>query len=157
VRLLKRTLLLLFASAFVVAPDVIAQTDADVAKYELDMDKIRRMMKGAKALMTAAQKDPALGEAMESMASEESFQGHVAQLEKNPRLKAALVSAGTTPREYVMTTFAYAEAAAVGVTLQASSNARMPAEANRKNVEFFMKNRAEIEKMMKDAGMMSPN
>lgn len=135
---------------------VIAPNDTDPGKYELDMDKMRRYVKASKALMDAAQKDPALGEALESSGDETPKQ-MIDRMARNARVKAILVGAGTTPADYVLTTHAYAVAAAVGVMLQSSSNTRVPAEANRKNVDFFVKNRADIEKMMKEMGLMPPN
>ncbi len=60
---------------------------------------------------------------------------------------------GLTPRDYIWITAAYIQAAMTQTMLESNAQAQVPAGQSTANVEFLKANRAELQRMMKDAGM----
>jgi hypothetical protein len=60
---------------------------------------------------------------------------------------------GLTAEDYVLITAAYIQAAMTQGLLEVSPEAKVPEGQSSRNVEFLRANRAEIERIMRDAGM----
>lgn len=126
-------------------------TTSDLRTYTLDMDKIRRYAAAAKALDEESQRNPSV--VIDVNIGKEPVSESIATVEKNDFVTALLKRAGTTPRDFVMTMAAYLQAATTSAALDANPNARIPAGQSADNVEFVRARRAEIDKVMKDAGL----
>lgn len=127
-------------------------TDVSVHEYDLDMDKVRKWLGGMDALMTAARQDSSVAAAIASNGNETTGQT-IAKLEGNAKAREILTAAGLSPREYVMTMTAYLQAAMVDAAERASPPGKAPSEVNRKNVDFVREHRAELEPLVKRAGI----
>ena len=127
-------------------------TAVDISNYELDMDKMRRYAAAIKGFTAISPADTA-GMSGLNMSSDESTAQTIAKLESHPAARRVLSQAGLSAREYVWITAAYLQAAMTQGLLQASPTAKIPAGQSRRNVDFLVANKAEIESIMKDAGM----
>ena len=78
----------------------------------------------------------------------------IATIERNDFVTDVLKRAGTTPKDFVMTIAAYLQAATTSAALDADPNARIPAGQNTDNVEFVRAHRAEIDRIMREAGLI---
>jgi hypothetical protein len=76
----------------------------------------------------------------------------IANLERHPLAKRVLSQAGLSARDYVWTTAAYMQAAMTAGVMQ-MPGAKAPEGMNMKNVEFVKAHNAELETMMREAGM----
>jgi hypothetical protein len=115
------------------------------------MDKMRRYAAAAKALDEESKRNPSV--VIDVNLGNEPISESIATVERNDMVTDVLKRAGTTPTEFVMTMAAYLQAATTSAALDADPNARVPAGQNAENVEFVRAHRAEIEKLMRDAGL----
>jgi hypothetical protein len=123
----------------------------DLRIYTLDMDKMRRYATAAKALDEESKKNPSV--VIDVNIGNEPLSESIATVERNDFVTDVLKRAGTTPAEFVTTMAAYLQAATASAALDADANARIPAGQNAENVEFVRAHRAEIDKLMSDAGL----
>jgi hypothetical protein len=126
-------------------------TANDVSNYELNMDRMRRWVAAMKGFAAEAERDSAAAEAM-AMDQNASTAQLVARLESHPLAKRVLSQAGLSARDYVWTTAAYMQAAMTAGLMQ-MPNAKAPEGMNMKNVEFVKAHNAELEAMMRQAGI----
>lgn len=127
-------------------------TDVDVADYDLDMDKVRKWLNGMAALMSAAKQDSTMAAAIASNGNEKSSET-IARMEANPKVKEILDKSGISARDYVLTMSAYLRAAMADAAATSSPKGLAPARVNEDNVEFIRKHRAELEPLLKQAGL----
>lgn len=130
---------------------IVRDATTDVRSYTLDMDKMKRYARAAKILGEESQSNPSV--VIDVNVGNEPISASIATIERNEMVTDALKRAGTTPREFVMTMAAYLEAASTSAALDADPNARVPAGQNADNVEFVRAHRAELDQLMKDAGL----
>jgi len=130
---------------------IVRDATSDLRTYTLDIDKMRRYAAAAKALDEESQRNPSL--VIDVNIGKEPVSESIATVERNDFVTDLLKRAGTTPRDFVMTMAAYLQAATTSAALDANPNARIPAGQNADNVEFVRARRAEIDKVMKDAGL----
>ena len=127
-------------------------TDVNVRDYDLDMDKVQKWLGGMDALLSAAKTDSSVARAVASSGNE-TTQQTIAKLEGNASARDILSKAGLSPRDYVMTMTAYLQAAMVDAAQRANPQGKAPADVNQKNVDFIQKHRAELEPLIKKAGL----
>ena len=140
------------ATADSAAPTTIVRdATSDLRTYTLDMDKMRRYAAAAKLLDEESKKNPSV--VIDVNIGNEPLSESIATVERNDFVTDVLKRAGTTPSEFVTTMAAYLQAATASAALDADTNARIPATQNAENVEFVRAHRAEIEKLMSDAGL----
>ena len=130
---------------------IVRDATADLRTYTLDMDKMRRYTAAAKLLDEESKKNPSV--VIDVNLGNEPVSESIATVERNDFVTDVLKRAGTTPSEFVMTMAAYLQAATTSAALDADTNARVPSGQNAANVEFVRANRAEIDKLMSDAGL----
>jgi hypothetical protein len=126
-------------------------TANDVSNYELNMDRMRKWVAAMKGFAAEAKRDSTAAAAM-AMDQGASTAQMIAGLERNPLAHRVLRQAGLSARDYVWTTAAYMQAAMMAGVMQ-MPNAKAPEGMNMKNVEFMKAHNAELETMMKEAGM----
>jgi hypothetical protein len=139
------------ASTVAVASDA-QPTAVDISNYELDMDKMRRYAAAIKGFSALPPADT-VGMSGLNVSSDESTAQTIARLEAHPAARRVLSQAGLSASEYVWITAAYLQAAMTQGLLQVSPNTKIPAGQSRRNVDFLIANKAELESIMKDAGM----
>jgi hypothetical protein len=130
---------------------IVRDATSDLRTYTLDMDKMRRYTAAAKLLEEESKKNPSV--VIDVNLGNEPVSESIATVERNDFVSDVLKRAGTTPKEFVMTMAAYLQAATTSAALDADTNARVPAGQNADNVEFVRAHRAEIDKLMADAGL----
>lgn len=130
---------------------IVRDATSDLRTYTLDMDKMRRYAAAAKALDEESKRNPSV--VIDVNIGKEPVSASIATVEKNDFVTDLLKRAGTNPRDFVMTMAAYLQAATTSAALDANSNARIPAGQSAENVEFVRARRAEIDKIMRDAGL----
>ena len=130
---------------------IVRDATSDLRTYTLDMDKMRRYAVAAKALDDESQRNPSV--VIDVNIGKEPVSESIATVERNDFVTDLLKRTGTTPRDFVMTMAAYLQAASTSAALDANPSARIPAGQNADNVEFVRARRAEIEKVLKDAGL----
>jgi hypothetical protein len=123
----------------------------DVSNYDLNMDRMRKWVAAMKGFSAEAQRDSTAAAAIAMDAGASTAQ-MIAGLERNPIAKRVLRQAGLSARDYVWTTAAYMQAAMTAGVME-MPNAKAPEGMNMKNIEFVKAHNAELEKMMKEAGM----
>lgn len=133
------------------ASTTIVRDATDLRSYTLDMDKMRRYVAAAKLLDEESKKNPSV--VIDVNIGNEPLSESIATVERNDFVTDVLKRAGTTPSEFVTTMAAYLQAATASAALDADTNARIPAGQNAENVEFVRAHRAEIDKLMSDAGL----
>ena len=133
------------------SPTIVRDATNDLRTYTLDMDKMRRYTAAAKALDDESKKNPSV--VIDVNLGNEPVSESIATVERNDFVTDVLKRAGTTPSEFVMTMAAYLQAATTSAALDADTSARVPPGQNAENVEFVRAHRAEIDKLMSDAGL----
>ena len=83
----------------------------------------------------------------------ETTQQTIAKLEGSTAARDILGKAGLSPREYVTTMTAYLQAAMVDAAQRANPQGKAPTDVNQKNVDFIREHRAELEPLLKNAGL----
>ena len=139
------------ATADSAASTTIVRDATDLRTYTLDMDKMRRYAAAARLLDEESKKNPSV--VIDVNIGNEPLSESIATVERNDFVTDVLKRAGTTPAEFVTIMAAYLQAATASAALDADTNARIPASQNAENVEFVRAHRAEIEKLMSDAGL----
>ena len=139
------------ATADTTATATIVRDATDLRTYTLDMEKMRRYATAAKALDEESKKNPSV--VIDVNIGNEPLSESIATVERNDFVTDVLKRAGTTPAEFVTTMAAFLQAATASAALDADTNARIPASQNAANVEFVRAHRAEIDKLMSDAGL----
>lgn len=132
---------------------IVRDATTDLRTYRLDMDKMRRYTAAAKLLDQESKTNPSL--AIDVNVGNEPVSESIATVERNDFVTDVLKRAGTNPKDFVMTIAAYLQAAKTSAALDADPNARIPAGQSAENVEFVRANRAEIDRLMREAGMTS--
>jgi hypothetical protein len=132
-------------------PTIVRDATNDLRTYSLDMDKMRRYAVAAKALDEESKKNPAV--VIDVNIGNEPLSESIATVERNDFVTDVLKRAGTTPSQFVTTMAAFLQAATASAALDADTNARIPAGQNAENVEFVRAHRAEIDKLLSDAGL----
>jgi hypothetical protein len=123
----------------------------DVSNYELNMDRMRKWVAAMKGFAAEAKRDSVAAEAM-AMDQNASTAQLIANLERHPMAKKVLGQVGLSARDYVWTTAAYMQAAMTAGLMQ-MPGAKAPEGMNMKNVEFVKAHNAELEQMMREAGI----
>ena len=123
----------------------------DVSNYELNMDRMRKWVAAMKGFAAEARRDSTAAEAM-ALDQNASTAQMIARLDTHPLAKRVLSQAGLSARDYVWTTAAYMQAAMTAGIMQ-MPNAKAPEGMNMKNVEFVKTHNAELEAMMREAGI----
>lgn len=113
--------------------------------YPLTMGRVQAFYDAQLKLMQVAMHDPALGDAIETNASEPTAKT-IARLEAQPAIKKALAEAGLTPRQYVYTSVAYM-GAAFGVLYQQNAHGKPDKAYDADNVAFFKAHKAALDAM----------
>src|SRR5215211_6260921 len=139
------------ATADSAASTAIVRDATDLRTFTLDMDKMRRYAAAAKLLDEESKKNPSV--VIDVNIGNEPLSESIATVERNDFVTDVLKRAGTSPSEFVTTMAAYLQAATASSALDANTNARIPAGQNAENVEFVRAHRAEIDKLMSDAGL----
>lgn len=127
-------------------------TANDISNYELDMDKMRKWAAAIKGFSALSAQDTAALAAMD-MGSNSPTSVMIAKIEANPVARDVLTKAGISAKDYVWTMAAYLQAGMTEAVLSSSPNSTLPEGQNRHNVDFVRTHKAELEQLMKEAGM----
>lgn len=128
-------------------------TAVDYSNYELTMDKMRKWVTVTKMFATFS------GTAADSAAmttvkiGSDPVSESVRKIESIAPAKRMFATAGLDPREYLMITGAWMQAGMMASMMGPNSQAKLPEGHSMKNIEFVNAHKAELEKLMKDAGM----
>ncbi|MGK2962930.1 MAG: hypothetical protein ACSLFK_12385, partial [Gemmatimonadaceae bacterium] len=128
-------------------------TAVDISNYELTMDRMRKYAGAIKGFSAMSEEDSSILAAMSSGSANESTAQMIARIESSPVAMRVLRENGLTAADYVWITAAYIQAAMTQGLLEASPEAKVPEGQSSKNVEFLRANRAEVERILRDAGM----
>jgi len=131
-----------------VAPAGLAQSgsmDTEAKNYKLSMDKIKAYDLATLKLKDLFASDPAL---QSSMMEAMKKGGMMAALENNPKIMAAIKSAGITSHEFLIIPSCVQITASV-YNSQAQGSV-MGAMVSQENLAFYAKNKAEIDKIVKN-------
>jgi hypothetical protein len=131
-----------------VAPAGLAQSgslDTEAKNYKLSMDKIKAYDLAMLKLKDLFASDPAL---RSSMMEAMKKGGMMAALENNPKIMAAIKSAGITSHEFLIIPSCVQITASV-YNSQAQGSV-MGAEVSPENLAFYAKNKAEIDRIAKN-------
>jgi hypothetical protein len=160
----------LLACLIVLAPIAAAQEgtqrtrqDAEVANYQLSMDKMRKLLEVQRTLTAANQKNPQLfasidqetEAAVDKNGGPLSASQRVAIVERHPEIKSLFTSAGWTARDWVFTSEAATMAYVRVHSKDGTVSAPPPTTAAEKaNVALLERNAAETEKIMQELGRL---
>jgi len=128
-------------------------TAVDVSNYELTMDKMKKFVSVANSMgsMTGTAADSA---AMNSIRiGNDPVDVSVRKMEAVAPMKRALAASGLAARDYVMIAAAYMQAGMMMSAMESNPNAKVPPGQSIRNVEFMRTNKAELERLMKGAGL----
>jgi len=128
-------------------------TAIDISNYELTMDRMRKYAGAIKGFSAMSEEDSSVLTAMSSGSANESTAQMVARIESSPVAMRVLRDNGLTASDYVWITAAYIQAAMTQGLLEASPEAKLPEGQSSRNLEFLKANQAEIERILRDAGM----
>lgn len=128
-------------------PAAVAESESDPGSIELDMPRVERMMAALAAIAKLHEGDPSL-EDVTAMDANESFDTYVARLEGHPQVSAAIEAAGTTPREFALTSMALTAAMFAHGMMEAGAIKELPEGINAQHVEFVKEHQDEIAAMM---------
>lgn len=131
-------------------PVAAAASESDPGSIELDMPRVERMMAAMAGIAGLIESDPSL-EDVAAMDANESLDAYVARLEDHPQVSAAIESAGTTPREFALTSMALTAAMFARGMMEAGAITEMPEGINAQHVEFVKTHRDEIAALMQGA------
>jgi hypothetical protein len=141
-----RSILLMLVLLAVAGTAFGADAEGDRAvHYPLTMARMQAFYDAQLNLMRAAVRDPKLGDAIETDASEPTAKT-IARLQAQPQIRKALADAGLTPRQYVYTTVAYM-GAAFGLAYQQSAHGKLDKVYDPANVAFFKAHKQALEAM----------
>lgn len=126
------------------APAADAEGDHAV-HYPLTVARMQAFYDAQLNLIRAAVRDPKLGDAIETDASEPTAKT-IARLEAQPQIRKALADAGLTPRQYVYTSVAYM-GAAFGLVYQQNAHGKLDKVYDEANVAFFKAHKQALEAM----------
>jgi hypothetical protein len=140
------------AAAPAAAAAAAEPTANDFSNYKLDMGRMRKYAAAIKGFSALSPSDTS-GVSGLNMSGNESTAETIAKIESNPVARRVLADAGLSARDYVWITAAYLQAAMTQGLMEVSPEAKMPEGQNPQNVEFLKANKAELEAIMKDAGM----
>jgi hypothetical protein len=139
-----------------------AQGDVDlkmVSAYTLTMPKYKQYLDATVNLANVAAKDPGLAKRLDGFGNQPLAE-QVKLLEATPQLRGAIMAAGLTARDFVLTQGAMLQAGmAYALTKQGSlppDSAIKKAGVSRANLEFFQKNEAELGRLAKEAAARAP-
>ena len=123
---------------------------ADVASYELTMDRMDKYFASMRNV-AIAMKDLPEEQRDISMDDAGSIDAYAAKLEANPTVRKAIRDAGSTPRDFALTSMAFLQAGmASGVlAMRPNDNADSLAremKASMRNIEFLRENEAELKR-----------
>jgi hypothetical protein len=131
--------------------------DAEVMNYRLSMEKLRRLIPVQRALNALDAKDPQLFEKMnlDKQAGGRKEALTVKQkasiMDQYPEVKQAFAGAGTTAREWLLTTEAMGDAYIWIETKKGTLEGPPPTtDAQKANVALLEKNQAEFQKIMQE-------
>ncbi len=119
-------------------------TTAEISRYPLDMDKMRKLTTTMRILGEDAQGDETAADAVR-MGNNDSVAQMIAKLEANATTRAALRKAGWTAKDYVWTMAAFLQAGMMQGVLAATPDAKLPAGHSAKNIEFLRTHQREID------------
>jgi hypothetical protein len=139
-----------------------SQGDRDLAaisSYTLSMPRYRQYLDAMLRLANAAKTSPAIGDAFENSGSL-SLDQMVARFDKVPEVRQAVVAAGLTSRDFVLTQMALFQTGMAysmmkEYKLSADSVAKT-AKVSRANLEFYRTNEAEIARLGKELEAKMP-
>ncbi len=141
------TAALVCLSAFAVAqtPNKATKDEKEIAAFKLTTEGFTKYSKAVAAMSELEKKDPSFKEKHESSDSQ-TIDETVQQFERTPQAMSALKSAGLTPRQFVLTTYALVvNAIVLAFKQQPGMMKELPAGASKENIEFMEKHRKEIE------------
>jgi len=120
-----------------------------LASYRLDEEKLARFEVAIAALDAQAKGDQSLRSELEhDEAKEEGIDRFVESIEQGkPKMLAVIKSAGMTPREFVMTSFALTLAMVYADALRVQPTTPLPDYVLRENIGFVRKNEERLAKL----------
>jgi hypothetical protein len=137
------------------------EDDADTKAYHsytLTMPKYKKYLGALVNLATASQQNPKVKEAFQAT-TEASISEAATQLDRVPEARRAIADAGLTSREFVIAQGAFFQASwADQMTQKGASpdSALMMTDASQAQLAFAQKNRAEIDRLTKEAQAKNP-
>ncbi|NNF58908.1 MAG: hypothetical protein HKN04_11785 [Rhodothermaceae bacterium] len=136
-------------------PETSEALEANLTTYRLDMDKLERWERAVEHLQQLSDAHPELEDTWRNRdADSASFDELIALIEDEPLARQALDDAGTSPREYVLTTLALVHAMTARAAEDLGEFAQgivVPEEVNPENVTFVREHDTEIQRLF--AGM----
>jgi hypothetical protein len=152
------------ALSFLPGPRLTSAQDADpdlkaYNSYQLTLPKYKKYLNAMVNLAKAADKSPAIGEALEG-SGEQSIQQAVASYNKIPQVRSGISAAGLTTQDFVLTQGAFLHAGLAYALMKqggfSPDSAVKTTQVSRSNLEFYRKNEAEIERLHKEAETKAP-
>ena len=146
------------------APAASAQSPADadlkaITAHTLTLRNYKQYLDATVNLANVAAKNPALAQHLDRFGNK-SLPEQVKLLEGMPQVRGAITATGLTPRDYVVTQGALLQA---GMAYAMTKDAKMPPDSvikqagvSRTNLEFYLKNEAEIGRLAKEAEARAP-
>ena len=130
--------------------------DAEVMNYRLSMEKLRKLVPAQRALNALNARDPQFFEKIDRQIKAPGRKGpltvaeQAAILNQYPAFKRALAGAGTTPREWLLTSAAMGNALIAIAVKEGTltSKATPPTAAQKVNVALLEKDDAEFQKIL---------
>lgn len=143
-------------------PALTQEDDPDTKAYygyQLTMPKYKKYVAAMVNLINASERAPAVDQALETSFNS-SIDEAVAHLNRVPEARRGLTDAGLTARDFVLTQGAFVQAGVAygmikeqGVSPDSALNIMQVSPAN---LDFFRKNKAEIERLTKEAEAKAP-
>jgi hypothetical protein len=127
----------------------IDRDKAEIRQYRLTMPKIRAMAQATLAFAKEVESDPALAKKIKDSNEPDAatLSEFAARIDKEPRLAAAVKTAGLTPREYATLTLCYFPAMyAYGLKKQGKIK-DIPADILADNIALIAANEAELNRI----------
>jgi hypothetical protein len=138
------------------------QSDADlkaVSATTLTMPRYKQYLDATVSLANVAAKNPGLAEGMKD-GGEKSIDEQVKALESNPQVKAAVTSTGLSTRDYVLTQWALLQTGMAYAMTKGTGASQddmiKKAGVSKANMDFYVQNEAEINKLAEEAKARTP-
>lgn len=130
----------------------------EMVMYPLDMNKVRGWAHatkefGGKEFAAAAEKGQPADEKGLADITNHSAAEQIALANGSPLFREVLRKNGLTAHDYVMTGFSYMHAGMMASALTLNPDGKLPEEHSPANIKFVNANKAELEKLIKDAGL----